>query len=629
MHKERRLIVALFVLAWAFLFAFHRYNLWDMIEGWVISDEGHQLYQPLRFLEGQIFYRDFATDNYPPGMILLHAALFKLFGVRMSVLRIALTLAGAGIATLCYVLARKIMPAGWALLAYLLALTWNVTSLNISFPSWYCVLLGLMAVWCFLRYEGDGRPGWLALAGALAGLSAMFKITQGAYQLLGLALYLAWRSSAGRRRGPWTLESAFAVASLAFCLFLLSSFPTAMNLLLLGLPLLALSLTAAFARPLLGSAGNRAGFLAQLSWLALGAGVVTLAWAIPTIVAAGWREVLEGVLLAPLRHSSFMRAIVQPPTLNGWLLIVWGVVGAIGLWRLRRVPAWLALGYGVLGVLLLCLPFSGTWSPREALRVAFQTWRGLRFFLLLIAGVALFFLGRAGRLPAAQRTPLFLYLAYGSWNLLQIHPFADSNHLLWSVQPGFILLAYLTSRAWDSLKAKMPTSARAVPAMAVAFAPVALVALQLYPFAGHFVSLDAGCRPVQYELLQAERADVYVRADAAQTLRAVGDAITEWTSPQDTIFDTSGSFFYFLTGRHNATRHDFLWPGFLTEEEIAGLIRDLEERRPALVIWRETDEHVVGRASFSALFPDIFAVIQRDYAPAARIGEYALWARKP
>ena len=82
----------------AFLLAFHRYNLWDMLEGWVISDEGHQLYQPLRWLSGQMFYRDFTTDNYPPGMITLHAALFGAFGVRMSVLRVFLAFVGAGIA---------------------------------------------------------------------------------------------------------------------------------------------------------------------------------------------------------------------------------------------------------------------------------------------------------------------------------------------------------------------------------------------------------------------------------------------------------------------------------------------------------------------------------------------------
>jgi 4-amino-4-deoxy-L-arabinose transferase-like glycosyltransferase len=621
-------VLALFLIAWAFLFAFHRYNLWDMVEGWVISDEGHQLYQPLRWMSGQVFYRDFTTDNYPPGMIVLHATLYRLFGVRMSVIRLLLTLVGAGIATLCYVLARKIMPIGPALLAYLLSLTWNVTNLNIGFPSWYCVLLGLAAVWCALRYDRSGRLVWLGLAGGLTALSAAFKVTQGAYQWLGLGLFLAWRSMAGRPRSLWTWQSGFAILSSLFGLALLRSFPTAMNLILFGLPLVALSAAVIVRRIWPADADEERRFLPALLALAGGAGIVTLLWAVPTVMTAGLGSVVEGVFLAPLRHSDFMRAVVQPPTLNGWLLLVWVAAGMILLWRSRRISPWLALGYGLLGLALLGAPLGGSLSAREALRSAFQTWRGMRFFLLLIAGVALVVMRRR---PAAQRAPLFLLLAYGSWNLLQIYPFADSNHLIWSVQPGFILLAYGIAEGWKALRERLGDGR--VGKMAAAWAagalPAALVVLQLYPFAGHFFAVETGFRRVPYELLDAARADVLVRADAARTLRETSAAIVSRTTAQDTIFDTSGSFFYFATGRHNATRHDFIWPGFLTEEEIAGLIRDLETRRPALVIWRETDEHVVGRASFRALFPQISAAIERDYAPAQRIGEYALWARKP
>ncbi|MGC8825441.1 MAG: hypothetical protein ACP5TV_00380, partial [Anaerolineae bacterium] len=123
-------------------------------------------------------------------------------------------------------------------------------------------------------------------------------------------------------------------------------------------------------------------------------------------------------------------------------------------------------------------------------------------------------------------------------------------------------------------------------------------------------------------------ADVYVRADAARTLRAVAGAIEARTSADDPIFDTSGAFFYFLTGRHNPTRHDYFWPSFLTDEEVKQLVRDLESRRPALVISRQTEEPVFGWASFAQSYPEVAAYIEAHYQPDIQIGEYMLWSRK-
>jgi len=182
-------------------------------------------------------------------MISLHAGLFALFGVRMSVLRAFLALVGAGIATLSYLLARRIMPAGWAVVAFCLCLTWNVTSLNIGFPSWYCVLLGLAAMLATLRYLRAGRLIWLGLAGALAGASMVFKVTQGAYVWIGLAVFLAWRSAAGRPRRLWSLENVVAVVSALAGVTLLRTFPTGMNLVLFGVPVVGLAGAVLLARP--------------------------------------------------------------------------------------------------------------------------------------------------------------------------------------------------------------------------------------------------------------------------------------------------------------------------------------------------------------------------------------------
>ena len=450
----------LFLVALAALLALHRYNLWDMVEGWVISDEGHQVYQPLRWLAGQWPYRDFATDNYPPGSIWLHALLFDLFGVKLSVMRVFLAGVGAGIAAMVFVVARKIMPAGPALIAYLLSLTWNVLNLNMGYPSWYCTLLGLIALPVILRYTRTGKAHWLVVAGVLAGLSLALKTTQGAFQWIGLASFLAWRSMAGRTgvsgvRRLLTWESGFLVVTLILAGVLLRSFPTPVNLLVFGAPFLLVSVAVVMGRPAHEPTAASRPFLLELVWLGLGLGLVTLAWVWLTVAGVGWDLFIDGTFLAPLRHSDYMYAWIRPPTSNGWLLLIWALGGGLWLLRSKRLRPAGVLAWGALGVVLLFLPIPFSASPREWLRSGFQTWREMRFYLALLVSLVIWVWLWRGRVERAHRPALVLLLMYSAWNFMQVYPFADSNHLLWAIQPVFIGLAYIVNRLWKVSTLKM------------------------------------------------------------------------------------------------------------------------------------------------------------------------------
>jgi len=61
---------------------------------------------------------------------------------------------------------------------------------------------------------------------------------------------------------------------------------------------------------------------------------------------------------------------------------------------------------------------------------------------------------------------------------------------------------------------------------------------------------------------------------------------------------------------------------------IGVLIRDLETRRPALIVRRETDEHVCGYASFAQTYPTVADFIEAQYQCETRIGRYSLWMAK-
>lgn len=628
---DRWIPIALFVLGLALLLALRPYHLWSMSEGWVVADEGHQAYQPLRALSGQWYYRDFSTDNYPPGVVLWNALLFKLFGVRISVLRTALAVAGAGIAALAYVLARRISAPWPALLAWALAITWNAPYLNIAFPSWYCAFLGLAALAAVIAFQRRGAHGWLFLAGALIGLSAMFKITQGIYQGVGIALFLAWRGQRARGALPWmrrllTPEGLFALAGLGAAGFLLRTHLVLPTMIVFALPLLLSTLLV-----LRGGEGpseaDGSSLWREAGWFVLGAGLVSLAWVLPTTIVLGPELFLEQTFLGPLRRSALMYAPIRPPTLNGWLLLGWAGLGALGLLRARRPARWGVALYALAGAVLLLLPLQGPPTPYAVLRSASRTWGNLRFYLPALVGLGLIYEIRRGRLSNRQREMAGVLLTFGAWNMLQAYPFADSNHLLWSIQPAFIGLAFLIGRAWEHAKVALGRQGMGVAAAgSFALLPILLVGLQIYPIAGLF--WDADLNPMRYELLDGDRADIFVAPETGASLRAVAEAIRARTPDGAYIFDTSGPFFYFWTGRHNPTRHDYFWPAFLTEGEVEALLNDLEKKPPALVITRETDEPVFGFASFSRSYPAVADYIRNHYQPEERLGDYTLWTMR-
>jgi hypothetical protein len=224
---------------------------------------------------------------------------------------------------------------------------------------------------------------------------------------------------------------------------------------------------------------------------------------------------------------------------------------------------------------------------------------------------------------------LALLLAYGSWSFLEAYPFADSNHLLWAIQPAFIGLAYLGYRFWQALRARLTRPSR-WPAALVIAPCLLIVAAQLGAIVGHFYLVEQGFRPAAFELLEPPRADVYVNVETAATLRAVAAEIRQRTGEHDRLFDTNGAFLYFLSARDNATPCDFLWPGFLGKYELERLIADLDQRRPALIVRNLKDEQQrrLGYGSLRDNYPSLFEYIERNYRREVEIGAYSLWSLK-
>jgi hypothetical protein len=172
------------------------------------SDTGYDLVAGARVADGELPYRDFAYYYGPlaPALSGL-AALLGGSGVDPAI-ALGLLIAGA-IVLATYGLARALAPPLGAFLAA--ALTAGVAFIpnNYSFvlPHTHAATVGTLLILALLlaahRYAACARPGWLAAAGACAGLAALTKPEPALAALAAAATWLLLRGLAG---APWRRE---------------------------------------------------------------------------------------------------------------------------------------------------------------------------------------------------------------------------------------------------------------------------------------------------------------------------------------------------------------------------------------------------------------------------------------
>lgn len=186
---------------------------WPMLT----SDPARELYVPFHIRHGAVIYRDFLY-LYGPVAPYLQAGLLTVFGDRLDVLYAASAVQLMAITGLLYAAARHVLSprlalavGGLFLTQYALGRDLNGYMWPYAFAATYGVLLGLATLVALLRHDATGRLGWLALAGAAAGLAMVTKLEYGA-AAVGLAgAYLAGRLLVRARlttQGPWWQEAA-------------------------------------------------------------------------------------------------------------------------------------------------------------------------------------------------------------------------------------------------------------------------------------------------------------------------------------------------------------------------------------------------------------------------------------
>jgi hypothetical protein len=242
---------------------------------------------------------------------------------------------------------------------------------------------------------------------------------------------------------------------------------------------------------------------------------------------------------------------------------------------------------------------------------------------LLTAGIVGVLAGlcrRSHNADLARHGHLVLAIALvGFFTLFQAWPRADVTHILFGLQPTFILFAYLWWCAWKALaRVRGPRLVVQAVALTVTLAPQ--LTLVWYGYARtdwEYQNYVAA--------LQVDRGlGVLAHPAEAERINKMTGFIQHNTNPDDPIFVVPwASGFYFLTGRSNPTRSDFVL--FEDPEAYPCILARLEQNPPKYVIYGYTWD-VDGR-HFRDYARPIDEYIRTRYVLEDSVDGYEAWRR--
>ena len=558
----RRVWLALLLGVWlaSGLYVFHH-----LPGNWLPSDEGMLAQSAERVLHGEMPHRDFA-EVYTGGLSYLHAAGFKLFGVRLLSLRYVLfSLFILWLPVVFYCASRLVGPLG-AAAATLLAAVWTIPNYPAAMPSWYNLFFATFGAAALLRHSETRRRRWLVAAGLMGGCSVLIKIT-GLYYVAAALLYLPVHTAtdAAEPRGAPTRAYRLVVGGgvllfAAAVLGLIRHHLTLKHAYHFILPETAL---AALTYRIVTRADRSASVsrLWRLLWpFLLGTALPLAAFALPYVVHDAVPALLRGVLVSPTtRLASPSASLPLPPWVASVPAIALAAIVLVGVRTGQGPRGWLvaALWAGVVGGALLV----GGWDYLDQF-----SWAAVAQAtpLLIIAGsVALW---RRSSAPAAGAPvgPAFLLLAVAAVCSLTAFPYGAAIYFCYTAP-----LALLALVAQLRLAGRPPQPLSGL--LAGFYLTLALLALNAQSLRDVGIVMHPAMTLVP---LRLPRTGLLVRPEDAARYESLVDTLVAHARGGVTYAGPDSPEVYFLAGLRNPTRliFDFLEPGARQPDSLLALI---------------------------------------------------------
>lgn len=614
-----------------------------------LRDEGYLYYNVKRVAEGSVPHRDF-VGLYGPGVYLLNALPYRLFGGEILPVRKSIAGIKAAAVALAYLIARHLVSTGFALVAAVLAAVfWGsvVWNLNTPYAALYTIPLGMLALLLLLRGLRHASHAWLFAAGVVAGSGVLFKQSLGAVIGYGLGLaVMAWAmassEAAEKRRSSatsgsrntvlalWLLAGSLVVAPFTDRL---TAFAYALHFLpihvLVGLVALR------FARRGDGRAALTRGVPA-LSALTAGFALLPAAAAMVYASFGALGTLVYQMFVFPTHLVNYDLPVVLPPV-GSWLLaggVLSAVIGALASLRgqLLAGGALVVGGAAALAVSIFRVP---EWNDNGVLVALLSGLlpTAIAFGVLAVLAARWFGRDRADALEPSSAAVVAV-LCFQLMMAFQIFPRATFNVtlLLGTLTPllGFLCARLATRRA----PGNSPLRQRA------AFAIVAVIPL----FLGLHSAMDTASKgrldSPDHAMTRPGTRGIEVIPDLYQ---AEGITAFEWmldhverTTESDTPIAllTNEFMVHVLSGRPNLfpefTYYLFLFGwNFLPDdylehmpgEELIGRLRDADD--PVVV-----DKDDFASANLRRHYPELYRYLEDAFVVDYTVGLYSVLRKK-
>jgi hypothetical protein len=407
------------------------------LRGWIPTDEGAFGHSAERVLNGEMPHRDF-PEIYTGGLSFWNALALRVFGIRLTSLRLALFLCFLAFVPAVFAIASRFGSPLLAGLITLLTVAWSLPNYFAGSVSWYNLFLATWGTLALLRHVETGQRRWLFFAGVLAGISCLFKVI-GAYFIAASLLFLLYREqqisvsgrAAGQRRlSPFLL---FQTAGLSFFLVVLfltvRDQPGEMEFLNFLVPAATVCgfLIWREYREGGGPFARRFSMLMRLILpLAAGALLPILLFLVPFALNGALGVLTRGVIAGTGAHVRFIRSSL-PPLSAVWPAVPYTIVlgaGSLAPFRFARP----------LRVLLAAALAAALWLSGISEEIYQVIWYSARFLGVSVVFAACLRLRDAHRLgfwSSETRQKVFLLAAVVAMTSLVQFPYAQPIYFLY------------------------------------------------------------------------------------------------------------------------------------------------------------------------------------------------------